>query len=381
MSLKVKYHCHFGQLTGYARAAHDYLLALDNFTDVELSIAPFNMEHSPAWPDLESRYDDLERRVGAEMNYPDVEIFHASPVALAGHPWPENARGRAVAMTTWETNTLPEGLRTGLARYEGVIVPSRFCADVVGLGAVVVPHTFDPEFWDPGIHTCGETEDSEDDTEPFYTFYSLGAWNERKNPIGLLKAYFSAFSIEDAVRLVIYSHNADFGAVKSLIVRSRIPKEELPRLIIPAKDRLTEAELLDFHRGGRCFVSATRGEGFGLGSFEAAIMGNHVIMPMFGGQEEYMKHLWSSFGFVGHQATPVFPGERIEGNAIKSDYLPGADCKQLWAEPNLWSLGNRMREAYREHRGKTLEFRDVLETHFGYQTVAKQLEKALDESA
>lgn len=392
--MRLRYHCHFGSNTGYARAAHDYLLALSTQTDVELQIVPIGVPVSDAAATVptEERFAPLARFT--QFSYedrPDVEIYHTTPRALSAADWAEDSATKKVAMTTWETDTLPDDYVLGLTEYDGVIVPSEFCKVVIGPAidqAYVVPHCFDPGHW-------VITPESESDKYGPYRFYTIGAWGERKNIEGLIRAYLHEFGDTDYCELMIISGNCDYNAARAIVARSGIPADELPAMTI-ADGWISDGDLFDLHDGGDCFVSATRGEGFGLGLFEAAIMGNHVIAPTKGGQNEFLYRHYS-FGFVGSSMTPCFGAEK-RGEIVrgpnggmyqKSTVImpPGVNARQLWAEPDLEGLAYEMREAYarrlpnKETRAELpgeRASRAHLEEQFGYKPVAKLLVDTLE---
>jgi glycosyltransferase involved in cell wall biosynthesis len=223
-----------------------------------------------------------------------------------------------------------------------------------------------------------------------YTFYTLGAWSERKNPLGMLKAYLHGFKKSDPVRLIAIIHNCDFDAIRSLIARSGIADDELPSMLIPdATTPMSEGELVRLHTESDCFVSATRGEGWGLGAFEAALVGNAVVMPGYGGQLDYLEGYenWLELPFV---MTPAFPDEtdtqimNVGGRQMavaKSAVARGVDCKQLWAEPDLGEMADAMRRSFHEGRGfiKSGSGRASFEERFSYSTVGPILVRKLQE--
>jgi len=378
--MRIRYYCHFGHLTGYARAAHDYLKALDECAEgCTLEIYPLG---EGAGTDLEPRYHDISRFVTTERtSLPDVAIYHSAPSQLArlaeADEFAEPREAR-VAVTTWETDAFPSRFLDPIASaFHLLLVPSEFCADAFVPFTVqvrVVPHCFEPEFWQPS----GEPHEGP------YRFYSLGAWCARKNPEGLLRAYLHEFDANDDVVLTYFGAGVDVSAARSLIARTGIPMEELPELYIP-NTPLTEQELLEAHDGGDCFVSATRGEGFGLPHFEAAIMGNRVITPMETGVDDFLAAYPLTYG-VGQSYTPCF-GEEVRGPVLRQggqlvqqstiSMPPGVTCKQTWGEPNLAELGIRMREAWQDHQREghcdMTVARNALEDRFGYKPVAQLL--------
>lgn len=333
-----------------------------------------------------------------------MEIYHAAPrfltalVADCGQIWEDEGPSapKRIAMTTWETQPIPDDYAYGLAKYDAVIVPSEFVADAISSHEttltvpLIVPHGFDPNFW-PAASPQADREPDLLGIDPF-RFYSIGAWGERKNTLGLLSAYLHAFSAADAVQLMLIVDNADLDEIRSLIARSGIRDVDLPEIHIPDKT-LTESELVELHAMGDCFVSATRGEGWGLGLFEAAIVGRHVIAPMWGGQADFLEDYPFTWP-ISHQFTPCFGSETRE-RVIQSDGQnvqvsrittpPGVDCKQLWAEPDLMELASCMRSLYenREAQDPSIQrtARAELEQRFSYQAVGKMLAQTLQEIA
>lgn len=53
-------------------------------------------------------------------------------------------------------------------------------------------------------------------------------------------------------------------------------------------ESVSATEIDRLHTRGDCFLSLTRSEGWGLGSFDAALFGNPVIITGWGGQLDYL---------------------------------------------------------------------------------------------
>lgn len=393
--MRIRYTCHYGRLTGYARAARDYLLALHDVDDVQLEIAVLGDELASPEPRYQA-LDSLAVRWDQVVGPADLEIFHAPPRVLMALTaeyiksldtavTPANPPAKRVAILTWETSSFPKEYASMLSWFDAVIVPSQFCAAVIGEMPTahprerpwlhVVPHCFDEDFW--------PTFAGDRDDKP-YRFYSIGAWGERKNQVGVLKAYLSEFTSDDNVELMMVSEGAQLDEVRSLVACSGLLADRMPKLYVPHLDEpLSEDELVGLHCDADCFVSATRGEGWGLGMFEAAIVGNQVICPRWGGQMDFLIGFeW--FEGVPYQMTPCFGAEIRDrvvdrgGQAIQVSKVvmpPGVDCRQFWAEPDLGALARRMRDAYDnrftiEGQGSAYELgRAALEARFGYKTV------------
>jgi len=378
--------------------AADYIAALDQYgEDIDLEIAAWGEQLiSP-----EPRYEEFDARVrpAAFCEGPcDVEIYHAAPRFLAALAddcellWKNEQDGPCrIAMTTWETSPIPDVYAYGLAKYDGVIVPSEFVHDLIGSHEttltipMIVPHCFDPDFW-PASPQAGEP------TRNFpFRFYSIGAWGERKNMLGLLRAYLHAFTSVDAVQLMLIVDRGDLDEIRSLVARSGIAECDLPEIIVPDKI-LSEGELVELHACADCFVSVTRGEGWGLGLFEAAVMGRHVIAPLWGGQADFLDN-YAYARSVPYQLTPCFgteTRERVLASGQQEVQIsrvsrpPGVDCKQVWAEPDLVALATEMRAVYEnstQDEGTLRTERAALEARFSYQAVGKMLTQTLQEIA
>jgi hypothetical protein len=387
--VKVRYYSPFALRTGYAQAAHDYQMALLR-AGVELDISPLNDVESP--DDLEPRYRELADHVGT---MDDAEITHqiVHTIPAAAHFFTEGEyepppHVRKVCFTTWETSKMPYSMVTSLMRaFHKVVVPSEWNRDILVESGMpdekvaVVPHTYDPEFWRP----------ADDDRwrmgwilpKPL-NFYTIGVWGSRKNLVGTLVAYWHAFADpiwHDRVVLKVLCPPPAEGELETLIERCALERMAPVELITTP---MSEAELVEFHRSSHCFVSTTRGEAWGLGAFEAAITGNMVVMPMHGGQRDFLP--WGRFSGLNYNLTPVVPEvytartASIAGIAIRSvakSAPTGLDATQLWAEPDMFNLIHSLRAIVdgRNHVPAYAGF-----DRFTYATVGPQFKRVLEEA-
>jgi len=374
--MHVAYYAPFAQRTGYAQAAHDYMLALHR-AGVSLEIHPL----------VECDTDNLDERY-AELIPLALEVGKKKPTHTIIHTVPkaaplfaQRAEGVKVVITTWETSFMPLPMQDALERnFDAIVMPSAFCLHTLGPKASskahVVPHCFDPAHWPlPTPRPPGG---------PF-SFYSILGWSERKNPIGLLKAYFSEFTSDDDVvlRLKLSGHSQD--DIDALIQASGVPVDRLPRLeIISGYD--DHEDLVLFHQENDVFVTAARGEGWNLPAFEAALLGKTVISPYWGGQKEFLQHYSSYYGVDGQLTPAVSPPQVAEAIDIAgvrvrpvNQVAPsGIDITQSWCEPDLYGLASAMREHYAEDSFVDLTNRAELESLYSYDTVGKELATLLE---
>lgn len=319
---------------------------------------------------LDTRYAELLPLVTSS---PAKQATHVIVHTVPGHAHrfvdiaPPGAR--RICLTTWETSRMPPELEQQLqTAFDVVLVPSQFCRLVMtryGHGALtsdrvhVVPHCFDPRHWPaPPENTS---------TSP-YVFYAILGWNERKNPLGLLKAYFAAFSSDDDVLLRIkcaHPNHHDVAALRSASGVADLPMVEF------LDGHYDHAQLYALHRSSHCFVTTTRGEGFNLPAFEAALVGNPVIAPNWGGHREFLDS-YSAAHLTHAETTPCI-------SSVPSDIT----IRQSWAEPSLRDTMMTMRSLYagRDDRSSTPSSdRARLEDLYGYAFIGAQLLESLDTS-
>jgi glycosyltransferase involved in cell wall biosynthesis len=373
----------FAHKTGYAQAAHDYMLALHR-AGVRLTIQPVVECNTD---DLEDRYEELIDLATGTVAVDDP-FTHVIVHTVPAHAWRYAERFGSdvtkIAITTWETHCLPDEIGLSLDKYfDLVIVPSRFCADAMTTTrdslkdkVVIVPHTFDPTHW--------PTQECPPPDSPF-TFYSLLGWSERKNPIGLLKAYLAEFTNRDDVLLRLKVSGFSPDDLDSLTQACGLPADELPAIDI-VTDYLDHEDVIGLHYDGHCFVTAARGEGWNLPAFEAAAIGKPVISPTFGGQMDFLDGYCNAFP-VSFQLTPAISPPQVEPpveiagvrvRAVKSNKPSGITARQYWAEPSLWDLAKTMRACYERRARTNSADRRRFEQSYGYATIGARLIELLN---
>ena len=97
---------------------------------------------------------------------------------------------------------------------------------------------------------------------------------------------------------------------------------------------LTENQMRGLYKRIDCYSTLDRGEGFGLGPFQAGACGKPVIATGFGGVKEYLNK--SNSYLVNYTLTPVFG----------MPWSPFYTGKQCWAEPDIVHGAELMREVF-----------------------------------
>jgi GT2 family glycosyltransferase/glycosyltransferase involved in cell wall biosynthesis len=206
---------------------------------------------------------------------------------------------------------------------------SGFCKSVleqIGVAddaADVVPHGYSPEIAEIG------PSGRKDSTFRFLTVtnsHDLGRYNTE----AVLAAYDAAFTASDDVTLVVKDYGASSG---DTTLRKRLAERRGTARIEYLAEFTDKRELIRLYRSTDAFVSAHRGEGFGMKILDAMACGLPVIAPLFGGSTEYC----------------------TAGNsrAVEFSLVPMVDCldtralhitnEPIWAEVDVASLRDAMR--------------------------------------
>ena len=379
--MKVRYYGHVQQATGYGHAARELVRALVSAgAEVEVrTIGPRDLSWDPG--DL----SELLAPVGA----PDAIIVHTLPgdcgrvLELEGLR--RGAGPKLVAYTTWEALTAP--LEVVAPLYEGfdqVWSPSRPCALSLATNGThanasdrkdaesrthVIPHTYNPDRDLPVVTQRGDV----------YRFYWVGAWTARKNPGGLVRAFAYAFAPGDAVELVLHSPRCALETYAATLAATGLRQADLPAVRLSGR-HLSQDELEQLHASADCFVSAARGEAWNLPAFDALLARRHVIAQYGLGSDEYLTD--TSADLVDGWESPAQVDVSLaqsEGGEVTARVIgaQGLSARSLWLEPNLYSMAEAMRAAYRDgRRGLDVSYDPA--QRYGYAAVARQALNVLE---
>lgn len=278
----------------------------------------------------------------------DVVVVHAPPEA-----WPPLFEGgcRNIGMTVWETDRAPAHWLPLMHRAESVIVPCEFNRAAFARSGLerpvrVVPHI--------RRHTWREYAPAEIATARAQmgipaghrVFYTINAWDPRKNLPALIRAFAHAFDAQAPACLLLKTGSVGHGDAP---LYPDVPTRELARRAMQAAaaetgravatialvDGQVDGDDIDLiHALGDVYVSLTHGEGWGLGAFEAATLGKPVVMTAWGGQCEFLGEDWP--GAVPCTLEPVPPWPPHQPS-----YFPS----QRWAVPDFDAAVARLRGA------------------------------------
>lgn len=223
---------------------------------------------------------------------------------------------RTLWFTMWESSKLPSQAVEQLNRAECVAVPCQWNRECFAASGVKVPIEHIPL----GINTAIFKYSPMDMEGPciFGTGGRTFANVARKGLDLVTKAFVRAFPHEQDVRLRIKS-----------FPDCPVPRSSDPRITV-TKRYLTEKEMATWFSTLTCYVSGSRGEGWGLFQHQALASGRPLISARFGGIAEFFT---DDVGYaIDFKIAPA--GGRF------------ANCHE-WAEPDLESMIDSMRQVYR----------------------------------
>jgi glycosyltransferase involved in cell wall biosynthesis len=233
-----------------------------------------------------------------------------------------------IGQWAWETDVIPERWDAAFDLADEVWVYTTYVAEHVARAAdvpvVVVPLPVEaPDA--AGARVPVELPDG-------FTFlfaFDFFSTVERKNPLGVVEAFRSAFAPGEGPTLVLKTINADFRPEAREALRHAVAGR---RDIVHVDAAFSPQEMAALLGRADCFVSLHRSEGFGLGPAEAMALGKPVVATGFGGTTDFM--------------TP--------GNSYLVDWQPrlvGPDAEHypaegMWAEPSVEHAAALMRDVW-----------------------------------
>ena len=234
--------------------------------------------------------------------------------------------------TMWESTVLPKRFESWLKVYDEIFVP---CAHNLELFSghhpkvSLVPLGVDHKVWRPIARP----------SNPRFRFHAGGSLWLRKGLDVVLEA-FKLAGLDAELHLKISPEARD------------VPVLNLPDNVFVHRTWLTAEETFAWFNQADCYVSTTRGEGFGLMPLQAMAMGIPVIMNASSGQNDFAylgsivvghKPLPSIYGGDWDQSDPKEIAEAMRDMVANFErYKTGA--KNQVKDTQVWSYKNAARK-------------------------------------
>jgi glycosyltransferase involved in cell wall biosynthesis len=170
----------------------------------------------------------------------------------------------------------------------------------------------------------------------FLFMFDMKSYMERKNPLGLIKAFQQAFRPDDRVKLMIKVSDGRMN----LPEQARLKEAAKNAGVVLVDQVLTRGKSYGLIHACDCYVSLHRSEGLGLTMAEAMLMAKPVIATGYSGNLDFMKP--SNSMLVEHQLMQIGGSCPEYVHQVYKEYA-------YWADPSTEHAAARMRWVF-EHR-------------------------------
>jgi 2-polyprenyl-3-methyl-5-hydroxy-6-metoxy-1,4-benzoquinol methylase len=322
-NLSLTYYGHVFDSSGYGNAARAYIHAL-HAVGIELSVVDLSQHARQVSDEL------VEALVGRRIR-PDFHLFHGIP-----HVWAYQGFRvpNAIAMTVWETDTMPSQWRNVLNHALETWLPCEFnleafrghVSNLAKLPHPVIPRNGHHPLPDPGEFLRVAPDE--------FVVYSIFEWQDRKCPTEQLKAYLKAFTAADRSVLILKCNPDAARLAAAALADARRQAPSGARVEIRC-EAWSDTEIEGLHARGDCYLSLHRGEGWCYPLFDAACKGIPVVATAYSGPLEYLDP-------AHHQLVPY----RL--TSVQQPYMY-YHPRMHWADPDVEEAARRLRWVA-EHR-------------------------------
>ncbi len=320
--------------SGYGEASRHHVAALHAAgVNVIVKSVSYNLESSDF-----GEIGLLMNKLQANEGDYKIKILHMTPDQYKKHLEPGKYH---VGAFYWETDNIPADFAAGLNLVDEIWTASEANAKAIKAGGCGKP-----------VHIFPQAIETERKFPPKYElpdfdgflFYSIFEWTDRKNPLGLLDAYWREFQGDENVGLLIKTYFRNFTLQNKRTIRMAIDKakarsglDKFPPVFL-YMDLMDRKHIERLHSTGDCYVSPHRGEGWGLPVAEAALAGNQVITTAYGGIGEWFKK---------EQAAMTLDFTMVPLKGMDHS-MAWYSHDQKWADPDSEAIRANMRLAFEQ---------------------------------
>jgi glycosyltransferase involved in cell wall biosynthesis len=352
--------------SGLGAAARGMALALESagipFNIINLESGNYSRHTDHSWSHKEARHSNYDITVVC-VN-PD-QSFH-----LRSHVPPGLLSERyVIGYWFWELPELPDEWLADFAFTDEVWAASQFIRDAVSRkSAVTMPVvSIPPVVRLNKTNTLSRTELALPERRfLFLAMFDTRSVLQRKNPLGVLRAFKAAFAGDSSnVSLVMNFNNHDVNDPVFQELRNEIGDDDN---VIVRDSPMDRDQITSLIKACDCFVSLHRSEGFGLGPAEAMSLGKPAIITNWSGNTDYM---------TADNCLPV----DYELVQLGRDYGP-YKAHQHWAEPHLEHAANLMKKiAHDPDLAERIgsRARETINSNFSPETVGRKIQARLEE--
>lgn len=365
--MNISYSGYLDSPSGMGEAARNIIAAFD---EAGVSVSTECVPNILASKDLGEAHAYCKRMQNVNIPY-DVRFIHTTPDVVRNHMITQKHH---IFHLFWETDKLPKWWVWELNHsVDEVWTGSEWNKQVFTDSGVRVP-----------IFVCPQPVETKKESfkslvlsaRKQFLFGSVFQWIERKDPKTLITSFWREFQGCDDVGLLIKTYKENFSENESQqIVRevqewkNELNLKNLPPVYLYTRP-LNREDVRSFHATIDCFVSAHRGEGWGIPIAEAMVQGKPVVSTNLGGIHE---HIPQDFWYpVNYSLVPVF----------NMDWVPWYEKDQLWGQVDENDLRRQMRRIYEnreEAKNKGKQAQEFVSRNLNYQIIGEKMRQHLEE--
>lgn len=347
--------------SGYGNCARQYVKALNKKHDVRTQPVVYFTGDRNSYISREDK-NFITKLLVKGSDYDYIYVEHKTPGALNKYKHKKD-----IGYTVWETDRVPERFLSNINSKDEIWTPSLFSKNVLESSGTtvpikVIPHIIDTEMFKPDKKDLETT-----------VFLFNGEFTFRKGIDILFKAYLKAFTSKDKVELLVKTNilnNLGYGdkyiseSIDNL--KKSIRSSDYPKISVSTK-LFPDSILPRIYNKADVFVTATRGEGFGLPIAEAMSCGLVTIVPDKGGHTDFCDK--SNSVLVRSKIVPI-DDEMLE---------PGREVYkgQRWIETHEDSFIETFREVHNnlhKYKEKTENAVNKIREHCSAERIVKLME-------
>lgn len=329
------------------------------FNVINLEAGNYSLHADRSWSHKEARRSDYDTTIVCVNPDNTFHLRTQTPVEALGNRY-------VIGNWYWELPELPDEWLKEFEFTDEVWGASRFICDAVS------QKTSAPVVYIPPVVSLSESAGLSraqlglpEDRYLFLAMFDTNSVLQRKNPLGVLRAFKSAFPHSDnSVALVMKFNNPDYRQPLLQSVREEMAGRDDVFII----DRIMRRnEVTSLIESCDCFVSLHRAEGFGLGPAEAMSLARPAIVTNWSGSVDYM----TADNSIAIDYELVKLGQ---------DYGP-YKARQTWAEPDVEQASHWMRKLAQDPElGRRFgrRARETIEARFSPRVVGELIRDRLE---
>jgi glycosyltransferase involved in cell wall biosynthesis len=379
--MKVLFIGHYRESSGWAKAARDYILAMDS---VGIDVVCRNIQLTEVQSPVPDRIVELENKssedcefciqnilphhlIGTDLFKKNVSIFFSETTSIQGTPW-------FIQLQQMDEVWVPNESLWSSFSNDGMITRD---------GIKVLPCAFDMSKYKKDHSGIKIPE-----ADSKFKFYYIGDLNDRKNIKATIRAFHSEFDRSEPVALILKVKKFGMSPeqtselvsgmcneIKHSLRMYQNTADYHQEIIIP--DNMDENLVDALHDYCDCFVSPSHGEGWSIPSFDAMCFGNTPICSDFGGPSYFIGD--TSTNKQGLKGTGALVGGVMSiCDSADSAFPELFTGREEWFEPCEKQIKHYMRYYY-ENR-QEINRKSGLEQgeKFSYQAVGNMIRSFLE---